>query len=303
MRNILTGIGFCLITSIALAQQDPLYSQYINNPFVLNPAYAGMTNNLNTAVGYRQQWAGLEGNPTTINANGHISLLNNTMGAGLMVVSDNIGTSSVNEVYGSYAYRIKLTGDKVLSFGLQGGFINTKTDNSALTQRDPDDPLFTGQTSTLSPGFGAGVILTDHKFFVGLSVPRLLEVTTNMGEFEPVLYTRHFYAMGSYVVFINERMRFKPSVLLKAVSGSPVSLDLNAALIFYENYTAGILVRDFSTYGVFLQALLGNSFRLGYTFEVPTNKSVGTSFSTHELMLGVRFDVLRFHSNSGVTSF
>jgi len=32
------------------AQQDPLYSQYINNPFVINPAYGGITNNLNAPL-------------------------------------------------------------------------------------------------------------------------------------------------------------------------------------------------------------------------------------------------------------
>lgn len=303
MRKILTGIGLFMITYVASGQQDPLYSQYINNPFVLNPAYAGLTNNLNTAISYRQQWTGLEGNPTTINANGHISLLANTMGAGLMVVSDNIGSTSTNEVYGSYSYRIRVTGDKVLSFGLQGGFINTKTDDAKLVKQHPDDPLFAGGNSIIKPGIGAGIILTDHKFFVGLSVPRLLNVKASIGEFDPVLYTRHLYLMGSYIFFINERLRFKPSVLAKAVSGSPVSLDVNAALILFENYTAGILTRDFSTYGLFLQALIGNSLRLGYTFEVPTGNSVGTSFTTHEIMLGVRFDVLRFHSNSGVTSF
>lgn len=303
MRNALIGIGFCWMTSFAFAQQDPLYSQYINNPFVLNPAYAGLTNNLNTAISYRRQWTGFEGSPTTINANGHMSLVNNTMGAGVMMVSDNIGASSVNEAYGAYSYRIRVTGDKVLSFGLQAGIINTRTNNTKLNQRDPDDPLFETEISVTSPGVGAGIILTDHKFFIGFSVPRLLDVKGNAGDFNTVLYTRHYYAMGSYILFINERMRFKPSVLIKAVSGSPVSFDLNAALVLYENYTAGILTRDLNTYGLFLQALLNDSLRLGYTFEVPTGNSVGASYSTHEIMLGVRFNVLRFHSNSGVTSF
>lgn len=303
MRKIITALGFCLLTSTGLAQQDPLYSQYINNPFVLNPAYAGLTNNLNTSVSYRQQWTGLEGNPTTINANGHISLVNNTMGAGLMIVSDKIGSTLVNEVYGSYAYRIKVTSDIALSFGLQGGMINYKMQNAQLTMQHPDDPLFAGDTRMSKPGIGTGIVLTSHKFFVGLSVPRLLKARTTAADFTPTLFTRHFYAMGSYLVFINDRLRFRPSVLAKVVSGSPASIDLNAALILYENYTAGILTRNFSTYGFFAQALINNSFRFGYTFEIPTNQSAGINFTTHEITLGVRFNVLSFHSNSGVTSF
>src|SRR5688572_90326 len=124
MKKITAILIVCFITSTVLAQQDPLYSQYINNPFVLNPAYAGMTNNLNTSVSYREQWTGLEGNPTTLNANGDVSLSGNRMGAGLMIVSDKIGSTSVNEFYGSYAYRIRLVRNTTLSFGLQAGFIN-----------------------------------------------------------------------------------------------------------------------------------------------------------------------------------
>jgi type IX secretion system PorP/SprF family membrane protein len=300
MRRVILLAALCMPCFAAIAQQDPLYSQYILNPFVLNPAYAGMTNNLNTSVIYRQQWTGFEGSPTTINANGHISLFANTMGAGLMVVSDKIGNTMTNEVYGSFAYRIRLTGDKTLSFGLQAGFVNYKTQNSKLTLQDPSDPLFNGETNASKPSIGAGIILSSDKFFIGLSVPRLLKTTTSVGGYEPTLYTQHLYAMGSYLFHINEALKFKPSVLAKVVSGAPVSVDLNAAIILYDKYTAGLLTRNFSTYGIFLQAVVKDTFRLGYTFEIPTNQSVGTNFLTHEITLGVRLSVLSFHNDGGI---
>ena len=39
-------LALCLIAQSALAQQDPLTSQYLNNYFIINPAYAGMTKDL-----------------------------------------------------------------------------------------------------------------------------------------------------------------------------------------------------------------------------------------------------------------
>lgn len=299
----LFAIVICCAAIPAIAQQDPLYSQYINNPFVLNPAYAGLTNNLNASISYRKQWAGFEGSPTTVNANGHLSLFNNKMGLGLMVVSDKIGTTSVTEAYSSYAYRIRVTSHKTLSFGLQAGLINYHTENDELNLQNPGDPLFSGEPSQSKPSMGAGVILTSQKFFFGLSVPRMLPTKMSTGGFKSTPYTQHFYAMGSYLFFINEHLRFRPSVLAKVVSGAPASIDLNAALIIHENYTAGLLTRDFSTYGFFLQALIKDSFRFGYAFEMPTNQSVGTNFPTHEITLGVWLNVLSFHSTSGVTSF
>jgi len=290
-------------TTISIAQQDPLYSQYINNFFLLNPAYAGMSNNLNTAISYRQQWSGVPGSPQTLNANGHISLLNNKVGAGLMLISDKIGYTTTNEALASYSYRIRLTKEKILAFGLQGGVSNYQFDNSKLNPQDPSDPLFQGSLSQFKPSIGAGVILKNDRFFIGLSVPRMLKATFQAAGQQPVLYTQNFYLMGSYIIFINERLRLKPSVLVKKVIGSPTSVDLNVALVLNENILVGALTRNLNTYGVFMQAYIKNFFRFGYVFEVPTSQSVGTNFTTNEITLGFRMDVFRFHKNASIMSF
>jgi type IX secretion system PorP/SprF family membrane protein len=285
------------------AQQDPLYAQYINNPFVLNPAYAGFTNNLNTSISYRQQWAGFEGSPTTVNANGHISLLENRMGAGLMFVSDKIGNSSTTEVVGSYSYRIKLDNTKTLSFGLQAGMANYQIDNSQVNPFDKNDPLFQGTISETKPSFGAGLILSTDRYFLGLSVPRMLKASLAADGINAAVYTQHYYAMGSYLFFLSERVRLKPSMLLKLVSGAPASVDLNASFIIHENYQVGLLTRNLTTYGFLGQIMIKDSFRFGYVFEVPTGSSVGSNFVTHEVTLGIRLNALPFHSNNSVLSF
>lgn len=303
MKIILIYILIIACLSVT-AQQDPLYSQYINNLFVINPAYAGFTNNLSTAISYRQQWAGFEGSPKTINANGHVALFDNRMGAGLMISSDQIGSNTVTEVFGSYAYRIALDNNKNLSFGLQAGAANYAVDNSKVNPVDSGDPLFEGSISEMKPSFGAGIIFSTDLLFVGFSVPRMLKPTlTDDNGVTTSLYSQHYYAMGSYLIFLSQRVRFKPSVLVKMVSGAPASIDLNASVILYENYQAGVLTRNFNTYGLFLQGIFKNSFRLGYVFEVPTGSSVGVNYTTHEITLGFRMNVFTFHDNSSAISF
>ncbi len=287
----------------ARAQQDPLYAQYINNPFVINPAYGGITNNLNLALSYRYQWTGFEGSPKTINANGHISLANNKMGTGLIILSDQLGASSTNEIFATYSYRLTLDDRHTLSFGLQGGISNYQTNNDKINPQDKTDPFFQGTISKTAPNLGAGLILSSDRFMLSVSVPRMLEATLQADDIQASQYSRHLYAMGSYMFILSERIRLRPSVLLKALSGSPASIDLNAALIIHENYQAGILARDFTTYGIFGQAIIKDSFRIGYVFEMPTASSVGTNFVTHEITLGFRFNALPFHSNSSIFSF
>ena len=303
MKRYLFFLAQLMISVPTLAQQDPLYSQYLNNPFVLNPAYAGLTDNLNLSISYRSQWTGLEGSPKTMNANGHISLLNNRAGAGLMVISDRIGNTTINEILSSYSYRIKITNEKTVSFGLQAGMVNYQIDNSKVTPWDVTDHLFQGNSSESKPSIGFGIILKSDRFFLGASVPRMLRSTLQTQGLQSTLYTQHFYFMGSYIFFLSEKIRFKPSSLIKAVSGAPLSFDLNASFIINQNYQVGLLTRNFKTAGLFMQALIKDSFRFGYVYELPINTSSSLNFSSHEVTLGFRMNMLSFHRNNGVFSF
>lgn len=294
---LITIINLALI-SLSFAQQDPLYSQYINNPMVINPAYAGLNNNLNASLSYRTQWGGFEGNPTTVNANGHISLVDNRVGAGLLIVQDKIGNATNTEFQVAGSYKLQLE-DMTFSFGMQAGLINFQSNYNQLNLADPGDPAFTGNENLSKPNIGAGVALKSERFFVGLSVPRLLSTTfkSSMGE-QFDLYNQHYYLFGAYVFNMGTRIRLKPGILLKSVKGSPLSTDLNFNVNIDQLYTAGVFTRNFNTYGIQLQALLKEQFRLGYTFEIPTASSVGSQFSTHEIMLGIRMSVLNFHDRS-----
>ncbi|MEQ8425877.1 MAG: type IX secretion system membrane protein PorP/SprF, partial [Cyclobacteriaceae bacterium] len=267
-------------------------------PMVINPAYAGLNNNLNASLTYRTQWGGFEGNPTTVNVNGHISLVDNRVGAGILIVQDKIGNVTNTEFQAAASYKLQLE-TTTLSFGMQAGVINFQSDFSKLNLADPGDQAFTENENLSKPNIGAGAALKSERFFVGLSVPRLLSTTFKSSQGEQFdLYNQHYYLFGAYVFNIGTRFRFKPGVLLKSVKGSPLSTDLNFNLNIDQIYTAGVFTRNFNTYGLQLQALLKEQFRLGYTFEVPTANSVGTQFNTHEIMLGIRMSVLGFHDRS-----
>lgn len=283
------------------AQVDPLYAQYLSNPLLINPAYSGLNNNLNAGVTYRKQWAGFDGSPNTFNVNAHTSLFDNKMGVGLIVLKDNVGSNSNTEVHGTYAYRLDLD-QKYLSFGLQAGFISFKSSNGDLNPYDRQDPAFIGTVNVNKPSFGAGLILHSERYFVGLSVPRMLKAKVSTEDLETQLYSQHFYAMGAYIFYLNEHIRLKPSVLLKSVKGSPLSADVNFTVNLEEKYTAGIYTRNLNAYGLMAQIKFGGSYRFGYAFEVPSGSSVGAHFTTHELSFGLNLAMFNFHSTS-ITNF
>jgi type IX secretion system PorP/SprF family membrane protein len=296
MKNLFL-FALLLAAGTALAQQDPLYSQYILNPLVINPAYSGLNNNFNAMVGYRTQWTGLEGQPTTINASAHTSLVNNKVGAGLLIVNDRIGNMTNTETSVSAAYKLNFK-EAVFSFGMQAGVQNYRTDYSDLNIFDPTDNAFIGGERGTRLNIGAGAMLKSEKFLIGISVPRLLPSSFENGGQEFELYNQHYYLMGAYVHYLNDKIRLKPSVLFRGVSGAPASVDLAFNVNLNAIHTAGVFTRNFNTYGVLLQTLFKEQYRFGYVFELPTNKSVGTNFTTHEITVGILLSVFSYHERS-----
>jgi len=302
--------AFCIAVTCACvhvdAQIDPLYAQYLNNPLVINPAYTGLNKEFNASVSFRKQWAGFDGSPTTINFTAHSSLFDNKMGVGLIVVEDKIGENNNLLAMGTYSYKIEFD-DMFLSFGLQGGIANYRSDNLALNIEDETDPYFVGNQNITKPVFGAGLILHNNNFFLGLSVPRMLQNKETFGsgidEVEASLYTQHFYGMASYIFFLNERIRLKPSVLFKYVKDNPISTDINALVNIDERYGIGAFTRNFNTYGFLAQIKFKQSYKFAYAFELPTNGSVGMNFTTHEITLGLNLAVFDFHDIETVNSF
>ena len=300
MKKIITLICISLVATCLTShgQLDPIYATYINNPLTINPAYTGSNNMLNAMLQYRKQWAGLESSPATFNFNSHMSLIRNKLGLGIQVVQDKIGETKNTSFDFLYSYKIDLDG-AILSFGMQSGFTRYTTDPSMLTIRDPGDNAFASYTE-MKFNTGVGVMLKSDKYILGLSVPRLIPATVNMGAGDVELYSRTYYLFGSYVFFISEDIRFKPAVLMRAAANIPVSYDLNASMTFKERYTGGIFTRNFSTGGVLVQAIAGN-FRFGYTFEMPFSPSSSLNYVSHELMVGMGISVLGYHDRTPKT--
>lgn len=303
MRIVFTlALFLSLISGVLHAQVDPLYSQYLNNPFLINPAYTGMNNYMNLMVGYRKQWAGFDGSPTTLSATGHTSLFDNRMGVGLIISQDKVGENTNTFIQGTYAYKVRFDNYRYISFGLQAGIMNFRSDNSELNIADPTDPLFNTNQNVIKPSFGAGAIFRTDNLFIGVSVPRILKASESFEDVTAALYTQHFYGFASYLFLLSDRVKLKPAVLVRAVSGSPLSTDVNFQFNIDERYAVGALTRNFNTYG-FLAQIKFNEFRFGYVFEMPTNKSVGTRFTSHEITLGLNLGVFNFHDITRISDF
>lgn len=280
---------FCSL--LVQGQQDPLYNQYQFNQLMINPAYAGIYRRLSVGMISRVQWAGVEGAPVTNTLTANTSLRRGQMGTGLTVVYDRFGVSENTEVQAAYAYILDLGFGK-LSMGLQSGMINYKYNYLDLNLEYVDDPdLVPGTESFTKPNFGAGLMLLTDRYFIGASVPRILNIEIEDGSTSSTRYRKHYYLSGGVVVAPNPFLKLKFTSLLRYVDGNPLSVDVTASALLGEAIWAGFTVRNLSGVGIYGLFEISDKVRAGYTFELPTTNLVRSNFGTHEISISIDFDV------------
>lgn len=282
---------FLLCSFTVSGQQDPLYNQYQFNQLMINPAYAGIYRRLSVGLISRVQWAGVEGAPVTNTLTANTSLRRGQMGTGLTIVYDRFGVSENTEAQAAYSYILDLGFGK-LSMGLQGGMISYKYNYLDLNLEYVDDPDLTpGTESFTKPNFGTGIMLLTDRYFIGASVPRILNIEIEDGATSSTRYRKHYYLSGGVIVVPGPFLKLKFTSLLRYVDGNPLSADFTASALINEAIWAGFTFRNLNGVGIYGLFEISDKVRAGYTFELPTTNLVRSNFGTHEISISIDFDV------------
>jgi type IX secretion system PorP/SprF family membrane protein len=287
------GMVAILAGQSAYGQQQGMFTQYMFNGLAINPAYAGSQESLSLTALARQQWTGLQGAPSTQTFSAHSPIKNEKVALGALFVNDKIGVIKQTGFHAAYAYRIQ-TRKATLSLGLQAGFTSYRAEFSPLFVQDPNDPYFNNNNvNEFLPNFGTGAYYYSDRFYLGFSVPQLINNSykkENNNAFTGVLQVRHYFLTGGYVFDFNPSLKLKPNVLLKAVEGAPLAVDLNANLLLKEVVWLGLSYRSLQSLSVLLELQLTDQFRMGYAYDFATSASPNNlRYGSHELMLQYRF--------------
>ncbi len=278
------------------AQQDPMYSEYVFDGLLINPAYAGTHDVLNAALLYRDQWLNIPGAPKTGIFSIDAPLKNEKVGIGLNIESDKIGVTSFTNVTGDYSYRLKFSNSS-LNLGIQlgVGFTNSNLTSVITSDGGPADPSFESNYHVALPIFGFGMYYYSDKFFAGLSIPQI-----GGSSVQKVLYgnsdninldlSNHYFLYTGYLFNLTPDVKLKPSVLFKYVNGAPVEMDINGVCWFYDLIALGFSYRSLASVDFLAQFKLTDQVYLGYAYEYPTNALNNFSSGSHEIMLQYMFD-------------
>lgn len=302
MKNIiikyLIFTGIILFSLKGMSQQDPLFTQYMYNMSVVNPAYA--TDNpgmLNGGLLYRSQWVGIDGAPNTASFFAHTPV-SERIELGISLVHDEIGdVIKENNLTADFAYVLPLddNGNK-LSFGVKGGLTTFDGDLSRLVLEQPDDPAF-NNISEVFPVFGVGAFWFGEKYYLGASAPNLFtskHIENEQGLARLGEENIHYFLTGGYVFDINEDFKFKPAFMARGVEGAPLSVDITANVLMFNRLEAGIGYRiDNSIMGL-VNFAVTPGLRVGYAYDYTTSNLGNYNDGTHEFLLLFDLDLFGF---------
>ena len=269
----------------AEAQHNPQFTHFMFNKLIYNPAYAGDREALAASAVYRNQWLGIEGAPTTLNFNIHTPFARERAGIGLSVVADKIGAVNTTFANISYNYRVPVGETAKLSIGISGRLEHGRFDFSEVDAYDTDDVFIQSELdNTIRPNFGAGVFLSGKNYYVGVSVPTVLQnsLYSEVG-FESAFRT--YYAMGAVILNVSDNVKFKPSVLLSVNQSAPFDMDLNASFLLMDAFWIGATWRLDDSVDALIQYQFTPNLRGGMAFDFTTSELSNYTAGGYEIML------------------
>ncbi|HCW07854.1 MAG TPA: hypothetical protein DGG95_10885 [Cytophagales bacterium] len=293
------------ISSLGVAQQRPLQSLYMFDPLLINPAYAGSQVQLSATAIYRNQWVNLDGAPKTFTQTAHSGFRKYRVGIGYILSNDQIGIHNDVGFYGVYSYKIPVTKKSTLSFGLQGGFNNLRSNYALLDPKQTNDPTI-GISNKFNPNFGAGLYYRQGAFYAGLSVPYILD-NKIIGLITYTASTarqhRYYYLMSGFTKKLSNIVKFVPSTLIRIQEAAPLSFDLNAFLVFYDAVGLGCSYRFHDSVIPMFELQLNDNFHVGYAYDITTSALNRYSNGSHEIMINYRVKIPRIHKGLECPSY
>ena len=287
-----------LLFQTGYSQQSALYSQYMFNGLLLNPAYAGSQESMSVSALFRKQWTALDGSPSTQTLTAHTPLNNKKIALGLIATNDNIGIAQQTGIDLMYAYRISFSDTRKLSLGLQAGFARLSAQHNNLNIKDPNDPSFSSSAAAFHClYFGTGIYYSSKRFYAGLSAPHANRVTLGQPfDTDENSQSRNYFFTTGYVFTLSPSFKLKPSTLVKATDGWSTQIDINCTLLYEDVFWVGVSYRTFSALSFMAKVQLTNQLSAGYAYDNALGDLSVIRGAGHEFMLTYNFSF--FKSNT-----
>ena len=302
MRFLLAILFSLLGLFYSQAQQSTQYSMYMLNPYIYNPAYAGLDESLSITTTFRKQWLSFPGSPSSAHFNAHMPVEYISSGVGLGMEYDVLGAEKNMTLQGSYNYIANLGKAGRLSIAISGSWIHKTLDGSILRAPDglyegngvnhDDNQIPDMRVSASTFSAGVGVMYKHDLFSVGVAISNLPAPQLNLEaiNLQQIRYVRNYFLMGQYNWKINRDFSLHPSLLLKADFTSKLQGEIAVIFEYRNNILAGLAFRGYSNpttdaLAFLVGAKVTKQITLAYAYDLSLSRLRSFNSGSHELVL------------------
>lgn len=292
------------------AQQLPLFSQYLFNGFLINPAYAGLNGYNSANLTAREQWLGLPNAPKTHIVSFQTRLLGNSfikrssaarrksnrlnssgrVGIGGFIYNDRNGHVNRTGAQFTYAYHIRVQKGTTLSMAGSGSIFQFSIPRDKLKTEHTRDLLLDNSALNMwIPDVNLGFVYSTPTYYVGFAADQLLQAYLKLGDNidEDYRLYRHYNLTGGYRYEIDRITAVEPSFLVKATQQLSYQVDITTR-VYYDQYWAGLGFRTGSVAAIAMFGMKVDKFLFGYSFDY-NFKGINGTFGSHEFMVAFRW--------------
>lgn len=296
-KLFVVAIAIFLCNSALLAQQLPLFSQYMMNDFYINPAVAGTKDYAPIVIGVHKQWVGMKEAPSTQTLSGHTSLYHKQMGLGGILFHDKYGPSSEIGFKAIYSYIFRITRHDNISLGLSAECYQYKLDQRNFDPTWYDDPSLTYLIEkTIIPDASFGVYAygtgPGKHYYASVTVANLfqskMKVNQNIKENKMV---RHYFIFGGYKFEFKKNKKtvdfeLEPSVMIKTTEKTLPQFDINLKFFIKQDYWFGVSVRPGDSF-IANVGVKYKQYYFGYAYDVTFSDLSNYTWGSQEFIFGV----------------
>lgn len=296
-KSIIIILLSVISAHLLVAQQDPLSTMFMTNPFVLNPAIAGTNKFFQVTSSNRFQWVGFTDAPITNSLSVFGPTVKYPMGWGGTISYDVYGKVSTGTVHGSYSYQYNINEEMNVSGGISIGVIQNKYSLSELSMPEMMDQTLNNKETYYLPDANLGFYFWSSTYHAGFVFRHLLNNKINLSETVArdscARLKPHLYLTGGYKYYVNREWAVEPSLILKKTWPAPFQVDVNCRVWYKNMLWGGLSYRSQEAASIMIGYIYERKIYIGYSYDLVLNPLGAHNFGSHELMLGYRFNDIK----------
>jgi len=279
----------------AEAQISTRIDQYMHDPAIINPAAINSYSRARANIFYNRLYSGVNGSPQNMLLSLSVPVSNRRVGVGGYFGQETIGFTTLNNVYGTYAYTIPLGPIQRISVAASLGLLNQKFNGGAIDIVDQNDPVYQnylrGQSSSR----------LDVKFSALYQVPGLMlgvssgRLTNPRFGFENGNSTTFYTLKNVSSLFGSARIQVSDGFMLQPAASATFT-DYKKDIIQYgmnfwfaNTVWTGVHHAGNKNLALQIGTEIKNTLMAGYSYSMPMTSQARQLGAGHEIFLSFRF--------------